>query len=705
MLKSILIILNHCQKNKELKLLTSLIFSYRLIVITLMIITVSGFEYRIQSINESSGIFFEHIGNAKLYSEKWKLVTYMNISFYSTKLNLIKSLFERSKPLCGENKAHVEIVNCIQTREFLQAQIPTLEQKQTTIFSLLNHKLSKRGIFNGGGTLLKWVFGTADSDDVAHIDDAIDKVEKDDEEILNLMKDQTHVFKTTISNFNDSLLSLKDHEKVLNKNIDQLNEYLRKDLDAKTRYMTAIKLLSHLNSLTYLVNELNEQYDVLTDAILFVRTNTIHPQIITPSQLIKELEPKIRTLEDGKGFPLPLDSDHAYKILELSKITCYYSGERLVFIIKIPITLPTVFNIYQTYPLPIIMSRSRSSYTYIEPSFPIILLSTNKMQYVQFNDFNGCSKITNDDYICESHLVYSTLEKPSCETSLLTTVSTLIPKMCKTAVLYGTLHIWHPLKFNQWIFVTSEEDRLTVICKQTPVKDDIIRDIGILTLSSECTAYSKLTKLLPQHITTSEYHNIIPNVRIVDNDCCDKDNNETEETIQLTKIHLTNIRLDDLRQASHQLSRFEEEIDTLKNNHKTIHRKTNYFYLLLKIIGAILAIGIIYRILKFFGICKLLSLLIPDSCKCSHNGCCIKIYNQCTQNPDEQTQRPLPPLPIMQFSELQRNENIYVDPDTLRAIQPRQKSETRAISREPSCDSVNRRPTPRRSYHGISLDD
>lgn len=621
---------------------------HRVITITLFFVTVFGFEYRIQPINESSGIFFEHIGNAKLYSENWKVITYMNISFYSTKLTLIKSLYERSRPLCAENKAHVEIVNCIQIREFLQTQIPTLEQKQKTIFSLLNHKISKRGIFNGGGTILKWFFGTADSDDVEHIDDTINKVERDDKEILKLMKDQTHVFKTTISNFNDSLSALKSHERTLNKNIDYLNEYLKKDLDAKQRYMTAIKLLSHLNSLTYLVNEMNEQYDVLTDAILFIRTNTIHPKILTPTQLIKELEPRLRTLEDGKGFPLPLDSDHAYKILELSQISCYYSGERLVFIIEIPITLPAIFNVYKTYPLPVLMSKSRTSYTYVEPSSPIILISTNKMQYIQLNNLDGCSKITDDDFICESHLIYSTLEKPSCETTLLTSTSTTISKICRTAVLFGTLHIWHPLKFNQWIFVTSEEDRLTVICKHSSVKDDKIRDVGILTLSSDCTAYSKLTKLLPQHTTTSEYHNIIPNVRILDTDCCDKDDNETEHAIQLTKVHLTNIRLDDLKQASHRLSQFEDDIDALKNNHREMHHKTNYFYLALKIITAIIGVGLMYRFMKFFGCCKILSLLAPNKCKCDHSGCCVAIYNQCIQTPQEPNQRQPSPLPVNQ---------------------------------------------------------
>lgn len=593
------------------------------------------FEYRIEPINGSSGIFFEHLGTAKIYAEEWKLITYLNITFYSTKLDLIKNIYAKSRILCVTNPAQIDVTTCQQTLEFLKLQIPIVEQKETTLFSLMNHKRTKRGIFNGGGSILKWILGIADADDLERIDDAINKVEKDDISVVNLMKEQIHVIKTTVGNFNDSIQSLKLHEKTLNSNIEQLNEFFKKDNTFKIKYVATVKLLSHLNTLTYLVNELSEQFDVLIDAVLFTKTNVIHPNILTPSQLIDELSSKLKYLENGKSFPLSLELGHAFKLLELSKLTCFYSNKRLIFIIEIPITEPTIINLYRSLPLPIITPRSTSSYAYFEPSFPFILLSTNKMQYIRLNNLDKCLKVTDEDLICEEHMIYSTLERPSCETSLLTSVTTSIPKSCKPVTLQGSVYIWHPLKFNQWIFVTTTEDRLTIICNESTTKDEVIQNIGILTLSKECTAYSKLNKLIPKNRITSEYHNVIPTARILDDDCCNEKSNETDSIVHLTNVHIANLRLDELRQATHQMNKFEEDLQQLNKKHQNNYLKTSYFYII-QVIAVIIRITILYKWSKWFG----LFTLLPKACSgCgkASKGCCVSIFNQCGNTNSERT--------------------------------------------------------------------
>lgn len=81
--------------------------------------------------------------------------------------------------------------------------------------------------------------------------------------------------------------------------------------------------------MTYLVNELNEQLDILMDAILFAKSNVIHPRIISPHKFISELKSRIRSLENGKYLPLPLELPYAFNHLELSKISCSYVKDGL----------------------------------------------------------------------------------------------------------------------------------------------------------------------------------------------------------------------------------------------------------------------------------------------------------------------------------------------------------------------------------------
>ncbi|XP_037049633.1 uncharacterized protein LOC119083924 [Bradysia coprophila] len=577
---------------------------------------------------------------------------------------------------------------------FLEVAIPSLEQKQVNLHSLLNHKRTKRGIFNGGGTILKWILGVADSDDLDSIHEAIDHVEKDDDDVLNLMQEQIHVIRTTMGNFGESIASLKVHESTLNANIDQLNDFLANDSMYKQRNDISIKLLSYLNSVTYLVNELNEQLDVVVDAILFAKSNAIHPKIISPTKFIDELNSKTKSLENGKTFPLPLESYYAFKLLEISKISCSYYKERLVFIIETPICDSIIFNLYRSLPLPVINPESKS-YLYIEPSFPFILLSNNKMQYKQLKDLKRCQKITEEDYLCESHTVYSTLENPSCESALLTTLAGKIPNSCKTSKLHGTIYIWHELKFNQWLFAMSERDRLTIICKERTY-DEPVSGTGILTLNEKCTGYSKLNKLSPSYKLTTEYINIIPSFPIID-DCCEDKVNETIPPIHLNQIHVSNIRLDELRHTTHQLNKFEKDLHDLKDKHFHHSTKTNYLFTILQVIIGLIVLVTLYKILQCIGCFTLIGaccrgLNFTKSCT-KESGCCVSIYNSCTNTVPEHPIRTQPQVNSMRLSELQRvnSASLYDLPMNVVSTPP------------PVNDRRGYRI--RKSYHGYSLDD
>lgn len=656
-------------------------------------------KYRIEPIepNKNGGIFFEHLGSARIFADHFKLVTYMNISFYTKKLELIKSFEVKTKSLCKNHTAfHIDVISCQKTLTFLETSIPSLEQKQFDLHSLLNHKRAKRGIFNGGGTILKWILGVADSDDLDKIHEAIDHVEKDDDNVLNLMQEQIHVIRTTMGNFDESIANLKVHEATLNDNINQLNDFLAKDSTYKQRNDISIKLLSYLNSITYLVNELNEQLDVVMDAILFAKSNSIHPKIISPTKFIEELSSKIKSLENGKTFPLPLESYYAFKLLEISKISCSYFQERLVFIIETPICDSLIFNLYRSLPLPVISPESKS-YLYIEPSFPFILLSNNKIQYKQLEDLKGCLKITEEDYLCESHTIYSTLEKPSCESALLTTMSRQIPNSCKATRLQGTIYIWHELKFNQWLFVMSETDRLTILCQQQTY-DEPVSGTGILTLNEKCTGYSKLNKLIPSYKISTEYVNVIPNFPIILDDCCDEKTNDSLPTVHLNEIHMSNIRLDELRHTTHQLNKFEKNLHDLKMQHIHHSTKTNYFFTILEIIIGLILLMIIFKILQCTGCFVLLS----ACCKCfdfkkscaEGAGCCVSIYNSCTNTVPETPIRAQPRVDSMRFSELQQvNSNSLYD------------LPMNVIPRSNQHINDRRRVNLRKSFHGYSLDE
>jgi hypothetical protein len=115
---------------------------------------------------------------------------------------------------------------------------------------------------------------------------------------------------------------------------------------------------------------------------------------------------------------------------------------------------------------------------------------------------------------------------------------------------------------NEWLYVASRPDALTVLCSKQEPSDIEIERTGKVKLHSNCKAYG--ARVLIQKQTAVSFNNsekdIIPPLSL-NYDCCSLVGN----SVKLNDIHLDlptrNMvnRLDDLRLASHKV----EEVDRL----------------------------------------------------------------------------------------------------------------------------------------------
>lgn len=594
--------------------------------------------FKLDPIQSSSGIYFQHHGRVKFHSDKWQLVVYIDIRNLNSELDLIKRTYEKSKNLCKTAMVNSHEFNCRQIMDLVKIQIPKLSEQEDSLTHLINHKRSKRGLFNAAGSVLNWLIGTPDANDAKYYNDAINAFEEDDKSVKKLLKEQIQIVKGTISNFNETINDLRTHEKIFNENIVHLNEIINKTTGNYMFYENGLRLNSHVNLLIYLVNQLGEQYDLLTNAIMFAKMNIIHPRVISPRNVIDELNKNAKLLSNGISFPLPLEYDYANKLMEISDLKAFYDNNKLIFIIQIPLINGQNFNLYKVIPLPI--SSNSSYYAFIIPTFPYIALSNNKILYAQMETLDNCKKIFDYDFICSNAITYSTLDKPSCETLLLTTVIKTIPYSCNTKLIKGQLEIWHPLPNNKWIFVLDEPERLTVSCAGEPIVDYTISKTGIVTLEENCKAYSKMNQLIAGSIIKTEFHNILPVINIMDDDCCrERKFNETVMPL-LSPIHISNIRLDELNQLNHQINNYDKHLDNLFEQHHII-KYGNWYITAFKAAGISIAIFIAHKLFKCFGIYYILKKFF-SSCKPNHEqqGCVVSIYNQCFERRRTEREQP-----------------------------------------------------------------
>ncbi|KAL0893196.1 hypothetical protein ABMA27_014810 [Loxostege sticticalis] len=574
----------------------------------------------ITPIAHSPGIYYDPITNIYFYNDYWKIITHIDIVSIEPHLNNIENSIRKVLDICIKS----ELNDFIQCKDIV-SPIEILLQANYIKLNSLSHIIStdssnsrfKRSL-EFGGEILKFFFGTLDADDARKYDAAIEASQKSETELFHLIKDNIHIVKSTINSFNSTISRLSKNEFRLNNQIDKLNEILSQSAKNNNELL----LISKINNLVNIIegSSLTISYflESVLNAILFSKANILHPSVITPTNLLNELSKHNHLINKRLDFPVPLNIETIHTIIDVSTLTSYYYNKRIVFIIQVPLISSIKYSVYKLIPLPTPPDQNNpNTFALIHPTKSYLAITDDRLNYALLDDLRDCSKISNDHYICPLLTIYSTNSNPSCETKLLTEVVMSLPNECNSNLLHGQIDIWQKLHGNEWIFVQSRTNKLTIKCNND-IKDYAILGTGLLKLSNDCIGYSKTLQFIPSTMSTFTFTNqFIIDFDITKDDCCKRE--ILNKTIPLlSPLSLSNIDLDSLKHASHHLDGLENELNNFQSESHFIKYGSYYSGFTYFLITCIF----LYLSYKLYNcICK----------RNKHNAssCCIQIFNQC----------------------------------------------------------------------------
>ncbi|KRT86832.1 hypothetical protein AMK59_2104 [Oryctes borbonicus] len=345
---------------------------------------------------------------------------------------------------------------------------------------------------------------------------------------------------------------------------------------------------------------------MLTDSILFARSNLIHPVIIHPEQFVSELGKTIPSLPPSLSYVLPLTIGNANDLMKVTFIRCFTKDNRIIYVISNPLVNGIEYQVYDLIPLPV-KQRLSNNYIFILPSVRYLALDATKNYYFPMKSFENCQNFKQSLILCAGdEPIFSSYVRPICETELLFPL-TEIPKTCDQRITSNFKEIWRKLNNkNEWIYVLPKETGITLNCK-TPTEGYTIThfslvNTGIISLNSDCKLYTSSTTLMTvtTHYT-SNFKSIIPNISIDDEICCEKFKriNMSELGISLSKP--LSLDIESLHVASHKLDQIEKLTDAVKET--TIIEdiyNNSYFAYVVCTIFKIIVLFLLYKLYKIF---------------------------------------------------------------------------------------------------------
>lgn len=609
----------------------------------LSLVPQSNSTYINTPITRTSGIYYEQLQQVKFSENSWELVTYLDLSSFETNFKFLNSTFKKLKTICRNELSNLP--NCKPNLNLLNQLIPNINEKEQTLKTLfMSYKREKRALLNIVGSTFKALFGTMDNDDATYYNDAINKVNQDERHLLDLFKQQVQVVSSTVINFNKTISDINNNKEIFSKNFAKLYNFTEQLKTNNIHLEIKQTVDEQFSLLTFMLSELEHEYSNIISSVLFAKSNSVHPLIISPKQLLDELTKTLSFLPHTSSYVLPLELKNIHELMKLTTVKCFFNNNRIIYRISNPLMNTNIYNLYNLIPFPVI--KNSLSLFLIIPSINYLAISDDRNTYTTMKKLDVC-KIINNFYLCPPlEPFFNTHTRPICETTLLFNIEK-IPETCDTRLISSDLELWHKLKYsNSWLYVLPKQIDITISCPSLPVENFTLNKTGILTLDKNCKLFTSSTTLISDNTNyESSIKAIIPDFQIeLEDDCCEendrKQNFNSTENFKPLPLRAINLDKDNLKVVSKKLKQIEEIADEMSNQNKTSNNSfltNSYFVYLICTLLKLFGLYVLYKLYKY----------LKNKCKRSSNNekSCYNIKNCLT------------------FNICKKNEELHVDID------------------------------------------
>lgn len=385
----------------------------------------------------------------------------------------------------------------------LRAVLDSFAAQLKTFRRLLpTERRQKRGLINVGGTILKTLFGTMDSDDLERINSAVTELEKQTHNIIHAQDEQLTVIKKLNDRVSINSISIANLTHIVNRMVNMIES---KSIESTMEWILMDNTLArYFRFMDFIIDRAQRELDQLQESIDVTALGRLSHVLVTPSNLTQILKDITMQLpRDISLITVPtLDTIHVY--YEIARVHAVATETGIRIFVEIPLkSTDRYFQLFKLQNLPYFNKRLNQFVT-IEGTYSHIAVSEDKQFYVLYTLEDKLACTTVGRTVCPPTTPVYSKRTPSCEMALFLNDTDLVQSECKWTVIQPNFKpILHKSpNMNFWIYSVSSRTKVTQQCAQglnseTVVTDFVIQGTGILENKGHCYIHSDLFKLLP----------------------------------------------------------------------------------------------------------------------------------------------------------------------------------------------------------------
>lgn len=566
------------------------------------------------------GIYCENLGPVRLIGAEYKIVTYLSLSDYNRKYEL---LGQRIKNLSINCKEAFHSTICQRYNYVIWGLYNEISEQRDHMYESLGKHIGestedivkgsrkKRGLINVVGSALHTLFGVCDDSCVQSTTEVIKRTEDSGNRVLHLMKNQITVVKAAV----------KQASTILNET-DRMYTELReseKDLYAKVASLTNetdkirdMLLTNEIHNIyTTLIIQFAFETTTISNIVTAARGGVIHSSLMTPKGMAATLKEIAHRLKSTLTIPMGTRPSELYELHKITNMIVYFGNDRLVFITQIPLVTDTELSIYNVIPVPMKSSKeNNTNHIIIKIEYPYLAITKDRKQYTTYTEaqMNLCKETLIYRICPAAQPVQENNGNQPCEVSLFNKPE-VIPLKCEPRVMTMARNIYHKLRYqNAWLFSVIN-DTITTSCSDLPEPQiDRIHGHGIIKLKdSSCQMYTKHSILTAvESISISKYLDFIPKTDM--SPILEKVPNLPPLSNLKDWSDIGHIKFNNLQEISHSLSDLNKMIDNEQNRKDQIEQTKSYSNINYLIIGILFLVMILITTIYIVIKCKLINI-------------------------------------------------------------------------------------------------
>lgn len=208
--------------------------------------------------------------------------------------------------------------------------------KTRELFNKFNFNRNKRGLLNGLGTLIKFITGNADDNDLNNINAHIQELQQtQNSEIQKVNK----------------MVSLANH---ISQRLNTQTEVINKNFQLTQSHFESLETILDLRTL--IISEIHETENMLDLLTKLERTisMSIHDipnlEIINVDEILNVHNHLMKAYSPSQL--LPFDETHLFKFIKSTKLVTVGTKDTITFLLKVPILNPYPSEYFHIYPIP-----------------------------------------------------------------------------------------------------------------------------------------------------------------------------------------------------------------------------------------------------------------------------------------------------------------------------------------------------------------